>query len=183
MQTRSRLAEIFKDRSDYERYYAMLNEIIEADKEAGPDRTDRSRYLASQAALVLAEQQIYEAFREARSRATVRREPRREAVAHGYRARRTFEDLVTYEVADVTAAATYYIAEIYFEFSTSLLESERPEGLTEAEKVNDYELVIEEEAFPFEERSINVHEAEHRAARERRLQRLGADRVSTALPC
>ena len=42
------------------------------------------------------------------------------------------------------------------DFSRSLLESERPAGLTEAEKV-DYELVIEEEAFPFEERSIEVH--------------------------
>ena len=67
------------------------------------------------------------------------------------------EVLVDYEVADVTAAATYYIAEIYQEFSTSLLESERPAGLTDAEKL-DYEMVIEEEAYPFEERAIEVHE-------------------------
>ena len=69
----------------------------------------------------------------------------------------TFENLVAYEVAEVTAAATFYIAEIYMEFSTALMESERPSGLSEAELV-DYELVIEEEAFPFEERAINVHE-------------------------
>ena len=56
----------------------------------------------------------------------------------------------------MTAAATYYLAEIYFEFSDALLDSERPEGLTEAEKV-DYELIIEEEAYPFEERAIDVH--------------------------
>ncbi len=68
-----------------------------------------------------------------------------------------FEGLVDYEVAGVTAAATFYIAEIYFEFSAALLDSERPTGLTEAEKV-DYELVIEEEAYPFEERAIEVHE-------------------------
>ena len=36
-------------------------------------------------------------------------------------------------------------------------ESERPDGLSEAEKV-DYEMVIEEEAYPFEERAIAVHE-------------------------
>ena len=58
---------------------------------------------------------------------------------------------------DVTAAATYYIAEIYYEFSDALLTSERPEGLSEAEKL-DYELVIEEEAYPFEEQAIEVHE-------------------------
>ena len=68
-----------------------------------------------------------------------------------------FEALVDYQVAEVTAATTFYIAEIYLDFSASLLESERPSGLSEAEKV-DYELVIEEEAFPFEERAIEVHE-------------------------
>jgi hypothetical protein len=31
--------------------------------------------------------------------------------------------LVTYEIAEVTAAATYYLAETYFNFSTSLVES------------------------------------------------------------
>ena len=68
-----------------------------------------------------------------------------------------FEALVDYEVAEVTAAATFYLAEIYFDFSVALLESERPDGLSEAEKV-DYEMVIEEEAYPFEERAITVHE-------------------------
>jgi hypothetical protein len=68
-----------------------------------------------------------------------------------------FEALVDYEVADVTAAATFYIADAYFEFSVALLDSERPAGLSEEERV-DYELVIEEEAFPFEERAIDVHE-------------------------
>ena len=68
-----------------------------------------------------------------------------------------FESLVEYEVADVTAAATFYIAEIYLEFSVALMGSERPAGLSEAEKI-EYELVIEEEAYPFEERAIEVHQ-------------------------
>jgi hypothetical protein len=38
------------------------------------------------------------------------------------------------------------------------MDSERPDGLSAAEKV-DYELVIEEEAWPFEERAIDVHES------------------------
>ena len=42
-------------------------------------------------------------------------------------------------------------------FSVSLVESERPEGLTAAEMAS-YEMVIEEEAYPFEEQAIVVHE-------------------------
>jgi hypothetical protein len=72
-------------------------------------------------------------------------------------AMQTFDGLVEYEVAEVTAAATWYIAETYLAFSAALLESERPAGLSETER-SEYELVIEEEAFPFEEQAIGVHE-------------------------
>jgi len=155
LETRTRLAEIYKDGLAYDRYYAELNAIVSADRDAGDERTDRSRYLAAGAALVLAEQ-TYQQFAELRLA-----QPFDESLAEKQRrmdvAMAAFEDLVTYEVAEVTAAATYYIAEIYFEFSVALLDSERPAGLSAAEKV-DYELVIEEEAFPFEERAIEIHE-------------------------
>jgi tetratricopeptide (TPR) repeat protein len=154
MQTRTRIAEIFESEFDYVRYHDQLREIVAVDQEAGQERTDRSRYLASQAALVLAELS-YEQFANIELV-----QPFEESLANKQsrmdEALQTYESLVDYEVAEVTAAATYFIAEIYMDFSTSLLESERPAGLSEAEKM-DYELVIEEEAFPFEERSIEVH--------------------------
>jgi tetratricopeptide (TPR) repeat protein len=155
METRSRLAEIFKLERMDERYHDQLGAIVAMDGSAGAERTDRSRYLAGQAALVLAERR-FETF------AAVRLvQPFEESLAEKQRlmdeALIDFEVLTTYQVADVTAAATYYIAEIYYEFSNSLLTSERPPGLSEAEKL-DYELVIEEEAYPFEEQAIEVHQ-------------------------
>jgi len=155
METRMRLADIFKAELDYTQYYEQLHDIVAADQGAGVERTDRSRYLAAKAALVLAEQ-IYERFAELGLT-----QPFEQSLAEKQRrmdlAMADFESLVEYEVADVTAAATFYIAEIYLEFSVALMESERPAGLSEAEKI-DYELVIEEEAYPFEERAISVHE-------------------------
>ncbi|MDH3613229.1 MAG: tetratricopeptide repeat protein [Gammaproteobacteria bacterium] len=154
METRTRLAEIFKGELDYTRYHEELNEIVAVDRNAGTERTDRSRYLAGRAALVLAEQsyahfaslELVQPFEESLAQKQQRMDAAMEA----------FENLVAYEAAEVTAAATFYIAEIYMEFSTALMESERPAGLTEAERV-DYELIIEEEAYPFEERAIEVH--------------------------
>lgn len=155
LETRTRLADIFKTRLDYGRYQQELREIVAIDSGAGNERTDRSRYLAAQAALVLAEQQ-YQQFAE-----LTLKQPFEESLAEKQRrmdaALTVFENLVLYEVAEVTAAATYYIAETYFGFSTALLDSERPANLSAAEKA-DYELVIEEEAYPFEERGIEVHE-------------------------
>ena len=155
METRKRLSEIYESEMDYTRYHETLHAMMELDAGAGADRTDRSRFLAGTAALVLAEL----SFERFASLELV--QPFEESLAEKQRrmdaSLAAFEGLVGYEVAEVTAAATYYIAEIYFNFSASLLNSERPEGLSEAEKV-DYELVIEEEAFPFEERAIDVHE-------------------------
>jgi tetratricopeptide (TPR) repeat protein len=155
METRHRLSEIYHEQSDYQRYFDELNEMIEEDRNAGSDRTDRSRFLASKAALVLVERD-YEQF--ARIELT---QPFEESLALKQKSMdetlASLEGLVSYEVAEVTAAATYYIAQVYLNFSASLLDSERPTGLTAAE-MNSYEMVIEEEAYPFEEQAIVVHE-------------------------
>jgi len=69
-----------------------------------------------------------------------------------------FNRLVDYEIGETTAAATYYLAEIYADFSQSLTASERPQGLTPVE-LEQYELALEEQAYPFEEKAIQVHES------------------------
>ncbi len=156
IETRNQMAEIFESESDYERYYDELRTIIAVDKDAGSDRTDRSRYLAAKASLVLSEQ-LFADFERLELRL-----PFEQSLAEKQRrmdvALAEFERLVSYEVAETTAAATYYIAQIYFDFSESLLQSERPDDLSDAEMF-DYEMVIEEEAYPFEERAIAIHEA------------------------
>ena len=57
----------------------------------------------------------------------------------------------------MTSAATFYIAELYFNFNRALVESERPTDLNPLEK-EQYELAIEEQAYPFEEKAIQIHE-------------------------
>jgi TolA-binding protein len=155
METRDRLAEIYHEQMDYQKYFDTLNEIVEEDRNSGSDRTDRSRFLASRAALVLAGRR-YEQFARLELK-----QPFEESLALKQQSMdetlEVLEGLVSYEVAEVTAAATYYIAQVYMNFSVSLVESERPEGLSEDELIS-YELVIEEEAYPFEEQAITVHE-------------------------
>ena len=138
------------------RYHEHLAALVAADADAGAERTDRTRYLAAQAGLVLAEPR-YAAFN-----AVQLVQPFEQNLARKRElmdaALQEFERLIAYEVGDVTTAATFYMAEIYSSFSRSLLDSERPTGLSAAE-LAEYEDVIEEEAFPFEERAIEVHEA------------------------
>jgi tetratricopeptide (TPR) repeat protein len=156
VETRSKVAEIYRARGDAALYHEHLAALVAADAAAGPERTDRTRFLAAQAGLVLAEPG-YSAFNEVRLVAPLEQNlaRKRELMDASLQ---EFERLISYEVGEVTTAATFYMAEIYASFSRSLLDSERPTDLSAAELAA-YEEAIEEEAFPFEERAIEVHEA------------------------
>lgn len=154
-ETRNKVAGIYESRSDIVAWHQTLEDIVAVDASAGADRTNRSRFLAAHAALVLS-QKYFDSFAAIElvlpfEESLVSKQNSMDA------ALAEFERLVEYEVSEVTAAATYYIAETYYEFSQSLIESERPTDLP-ASALADYELALEEEAYPFEEQSIDVHE-------------------------
>ena len=155
VETRFKIAGIYQAAQDEAARREQLKRIVAIDSAAGEARTPRVRYLAAQSALVLS-QDLYQHFHAIELSQPFDQSLKRKQQSMDA-ALEAFGRLVDYEVADVTAAATFYMAEVYFDFSQALLESERPADLAPAE-LQDYELVLEEEAFPFEERAIAVHE-------------------------
>lgn len=153
--THFKMATLYQKSGDEERRYAQLRRIVAIDRAAGEARTDGVRVLAAKSALILSEDH-YRLFAEVELK-----QPFEKSLQAKQRkmdaALSAFGDLVDYEVGEVTAAATFYIAQVYGEFSRALLDSERPEDLGSAE-LQDYEMVLEENAYPFEEKSIDVHE-------------------------
>jgi tetratricopeptide (TPR) repeat protein len=155
VETRFKVAEIHKATHDDSLYQKDLQEIVRIDAAAGSERTSRTRTLAARSALVLAEQ-LYRDFLTVKLRqpfetSLKEKQQRMDATIDA------MNRLVEYEIADVTAAATYYMAETYFDFSRSLKESERPTDLQPAD-LEKYETDLDETAFPFEEKAIKVHE-------------------------
>ena len=63
-----------------------------------------------------------------------------------------------YGVAEVTTAATFRLGEVYETFSADLMDSERPTDLDEA-ALEQYEFLLEGQAFPFEEKAIDLYKA------------------------
>jgi hypothetical protein len=63
----------------------------------------------------------------------------------------------SYRLAIITTESTYAIGEIYQHFSKALLNSERPANLS-ADELDQYNILIEDQAFPFEEKAIEFHE-------------------------
>jgi argininosuccinate lyase len=70
-----------------------------------------------------------------------------------------------YGVADVTTAATYHTAALYQDFGKAMLASQRPKKLSKAE-LEQYNVMLEEQAFPFEEKATELHEVNARRAAE-----------------
>ena len=155
LETRFKIAEIHKAANDVPLYHKELAEIVRIDGGAGPERTARTRTLAGRSALVLAEQ-VYQEFTVVKLRQPFETslQDKKQRMDASIEA---MDGLVAYEIGEVTAAATYYMAETYFDFSRSLAESERPADLAPAD-LQEYELALEEEAFPFEEKAIGLHE-------------------------
>jgi hypothetical protein len=70
-----------------------------------------------------------------------------------------------YGVAEVTTAATYGMGELYRQFAADLMSSERPRDL-DADAREEYDVLLEEQAFPFEEKAIELHETNANRASE-----------------
>src|SRR5262245_1225030 len=155
LETRFKIAEIHKAAHDESLYQKELTEIVGIDAAGGPERTGRTRTLAARSALVLAEQ-LYQAFVAVKLRHTFQASQKEKQLRMDATIK-AMGGLVNYEIADVTASATFYMAETYFDFSRALKESERPADLKPAD-LEKFEANLEEAAYPFEEKAIKVHE-------------------------
>jgi len=155
LENRNKISMILKEQNDLKAYLEELETIVAVDASAGKARTPRTRYLAGKAALVLAERD-FDAFAAVKliNPFKVNLQRKRELMQV---ATQKFNRLVEYEIGELTAAAGYYLAEIYANFSKVLMASERPQGL-EPMELEQYELAIEDQAYPFEEKAIAVHE-------------------------
>ena len=156
VETRSKIAEIYKAKGDQDDHYRQeLTEIVRIDGAAGTERTDRTRNIAARAALVLTEP-VYAQFASLKLV-----QPFEKSLQEKQRgldaATKAFGALVDYQVGEVTAAATFYIAESYGNFAQSLRESEHPADLG-ADALKDYEQQLAEAAHPLEEKAVSVHE-------------------------
>ena len=152
---RQKLIEFVSASRDPSRRANLLEELVRVEAAAGSARSDRSRYLAARAALELAATQR-DAFASVKLVLPLKRslEAKRTALQKALRA---YETADRYAVAEVTTAATFEMAELYRRLGADLLKSERPKTLS-GDALEQYDLLLEEQAFPFEEKAIALHE-------------------------
>jgi outer membrane protein assembly factor BamD (BamD/ComL family) len=154
-EARHKLATAYKATGNNKMYVQWLKEVIQSDKFAGTQSTDRTKFLAAKATFELAEPTLL-SFREIQLKA-----PLKANLAKKKQRMQTAIDAYTqaadYGVEEVTTASVYLLAEIYGSFGKELLNSERPAGLS-PDELEQYDILLEEQAYPFEEKAITIHE-------------------------
>ncbi len=159
MEARWRLATIAQAERNAPKRLALLRDARLADAGGGSARTPRTQAIGGLATLALAEP-VFEAYRAV---------PLNEPLARQLRLKKAkMEDVLKayaqaseYGVAEVTTAATFQTASVYQDFGKSMLGSQRPKHLRKA-ALEQYNVLLEEQAFPFEEKAIELHEVNAR---------------------
>ena len=155
MEAANRLAELYllTDKPLKRRFW--LAKQMKAVDTAGDSADDRMRYLAAAASSVLANDGFVQ---YKRVKLTL---PLNEAMTKKTKAlekaMKAFQKTASYGVSQYSTEAGYRMADIYAQLSKDLMASDRPDGLNELE-LEQYEILLEEQTFPFEDSAIDIHE-------------------------
>jgi len=156
IEARFRLLEISEINGNAQVRTQILRDMVRVDATAGAERSDRTRFLAAKASLELAEpvRRSFVAMKITQPLADSMKLKKSlmEDVL------KVYGDAAEYGVAEVTTAATFRLGEVYQQFSKDLMDSERPQDLDEA-ALEQYDLLLEEQTFPFEEKAIGLYQA------------------------
>ena len=163
METRQKMVALYGKLKKRKQQNIWRQRIIDADKAAGKRRTDRSRYLAATASIRLADR-VYQKYTWVKLKAPFKKNLKMKK-SRMKKAVAAFANVTKYKVAETTTEATYKIGQVYNNFSRSLMKSERPKKLT-AEEIEQYNILLEEQAFPFEEKAIEFYLVNLKRARE-----------------
>ena len=155
VEARQKLIELSGAAGNHAERARWMRDLVAADAAAGAERTDRTRYLAAKSQLELAAP-TRDAFLGTRlvvplDKSLEAKQQRMQEALSAY------GKAADYGVAEVTTAANFEIAELYHALSKDLYASERPPELN-VEELEQYDILLEEQAFPFEEEAIELHE-------------------------
>jgi TolA-binding protein len=153
-EARFHLVEIYGKQGEEVKRNFWLNKLIVSDSKAGSSRTDRSRYLAAMASAKFAAEE-YRRFSKIRLSLPIKKSMRKKKSAMD-KTLGAYKKIIDYGIAEYVTEANHRIAMLYGQLSKDLMDSQRPKGLDEL-ALEQYEILLEEQAYPFEEKAINLY--------------------------
>ncbi len=163
-EVRYKMSEFYLQSMESNKQHFWHRKILSFHKKSAAKQSEdvlqRSRWLASFSAYELgrAHQQTF-AYRKLRVplNKSLKRKKKAMKQAITY-----YQDVLDFALADFVPKTSYQLAEIYRVLAKDIMKSQRPNGLDEL-ALEEYDILLEEIAYPFEEKAIELHK--HNAQR------------------
>lgn len=157
-EARFTLSEFYLQSGEDSKRRFWLNKLISAQTDimqTSPNlSTPRSVYLASMAAMTFA-QDADTAFARIKLTQPLMQSLQKKQLALN-KAIKQYEQVISFGSAQYVTAANYKLANLYMVLAQDLMDSTRPDGMSPLE-LSQYEILLEEQAYPFEETAIDLH--------------------------
>ncbi|WP_440904359.1 tetratricopeptide repeat protein [Catenovulum sp. SX2] len=158
-EVRLKMAEFYTEPRDLNKKYFWYRKIVQFHKKEASlhsaQAQQRSEYLASFAAFELAKAH-HQTF--GRVKLVV---PLQQSMAKKQQAMKDaiyyYQQVLDFSLVDFVPQANFHLAELYRTLAREIMQSERPAELDEL-ALEEYELILEEIAYPFEEKAIELHQ-------------------------
>lgn len=158
-EVRFKMSEFYRQTKENNKRYFWYRQLIKYHEQQAKQATitvqQRSTYLAAYAALELgiAHQTT---FNSIKLKIPLRKSLQRKQKAMK-RAINYYQAVLNSALAEFVPQATYHLAQMYRQLAIDVMKSQRPKGLDEL-ALEEYELLLEEIAYPFEEKAIEIHQ-------------------------
>ncbi len=155
------LSDLYLEKGEPNKRKYWLTKLITADADGGEHRTSRTQFLAATATLEFANNIMHE-FEAVKLKLPLFKslKQKRQLLDQALLAYRT---TANYNLAEFTTIANFRTAELYHQLAKDLMASERPEELNALE-LEQYNILLEEQSFPFEDKAIAIHEVNAKRA-------------------
>jgi tetratricopeptide (TPR) repeat protein len=163
LEAMSRLSELYGSSGEVDKRRFWLRRMLATHDTAGDWASERSLYLAALSASELADDK-YRAFTAVKLQLPLKKSLGRKKVAMNA-ALAAYQKTGDYGVSQFSNLASYRVGLIYQGMGNDLLASQRPTNLDPL-ALEQYELLLEEQAYPFEEKAIDIWESNARRARQ-----------------
>ena len=154
LETKQKLVDLYADAGQTNKRRFWLKSIA-GTKRAGGNISDRSKYILAGASMYMANEKMA-SYEKVKLKLPLRKTLKRKRKLMKT-ALLAYEKISDIGVEEFTTASTFKIAEIYHHLGGEIMKSQRPLKLSPEER-EEYDLLLEEQAFPFEEKAIAIHE-------------------------
>lgn len=157
-EVRFKMSEFYRETKEPNKRFFWYRTIISShNKQAQnvePIQQQRSVYLASLSAFQLA-QAHQQTFNVTQLKVPLNKSLKRKQAAMK-EAIKYYQQVFVWQLAEFVPNANYNLAQMYSQLARDIMSSQRPKELDEL-ALEEYELLLEEIAFPFEEKAIEIH--------------------------